>query len=72
MLTPVYNRTVANYPFCIKIKFPPVKDENVVNPPQNPTIKKSCKLDEIILVFAVIPMIKSPNTFTLKVTIGID
>lgn len=76
MLTPVYIRALANCPFCIKVKFSPVKDENVVNPPQNPAIKKIRKLGEIISVFAVIPIIKPmsklPKMFTVKVPIGID
>ena len=76
MLKPVYNRADANCPFCIKAKFSPVKDENVVKPPQNPTIKNKRMLGGIISLFAeipiIIPIIKLPKTFTVNVPKGMD
>lgn len=51
-------------------------DENVVNPPQIPTIKNNRRSGEMISLFAAIPaknpMIKLPAMFTVSVPTGID
>ena len=76
MLNPVYIKTEAICPFCIKVRFSAVKDEKVVKPPQIPTIKNRRKPGDIISLFPEIPIIKPisklPNTFTDKVPIGMD
>jgi hypothetical protein len=53
-----------------------VKDEKVVNPPQNPTIKKRRKLGDRISLLEEMPIknpiIKLPMTLTVKVPNGIE
>ena len=76
ILKPVYSKTEANCPFCINVKFSSVNDENVVNPPQIPTIKNKRKLGVIISLLAemptIKPMIKLPKTLTVNVPNGIE
>ena len=76
MLNPVYINTEANCPFCIKVIFSNVNDENVVKPPQKPTIKNNLNPGVIISLFEEIPtinpIIKLPKIFTVNVPIGID
>tara|TARA_B100001057_G_C22844927_1_gene948588 strand:+ start:198 stop:386 length:189 start_codon:yes stop_codon:yes gene_type:complete len=46
-----YEKNLKNSPFCIKIRFSIENAENVVNPPQNPTVKKINVIELGLLFF---------------------
>jgi hypothetical protein len=54
-LIPQYKENFNNSLFCKSKKASLENDENVVNPPQTPTVKKRRHSDDIIAPFSKIP-----------------
>ena len=76
MLSPVYNINEKYCPVCSNIRFSFVKAENVVNPPQIPTIRNSRHSTVKIVLLSAIPVKnpikKLPITLTKSVPTGIE
>lgn len=73
-LRAMYNNEVMISPLEARLKDSKEKEEKVVNPPQNPTIKREYNLgDTTPFLFnkpKSIPKIRHPTMFTLKVAKG--
>jgi hypothetical protein len=76
ILNPVYNSIERYNPLCNSIRFSFVNEENVVNPPHNPTIRKSLHSRDRRLLFSEKPernpIIKLPDILTRRVPTGIE
>lgn len=74
ILKMIYEAAVIYEPFSISPLVSRAKDENVVKPPQMPTLRKSTSLGDAENCFnasaATRPIRKLPNTFTINVFIG--
>lgn len=73
-LIKVYKTNCKNSPFFKKVTFSKAKAENVVNPPQNPTVNNNTKgpVELLLLKYpSRNPRIKLPTTLTNNVPNGI-